>query len=135
MSRTVLERSDDYTIERDDESGVAIFTYTQYVSGEQLREVLDEWAAVIEATDVDRYVVNAEAFMAHPEEDKRWIAETWVPRLIDQGVRLGAGVHADSAVARLDMEEIERMVNEVDSDFTYRTFEAESDALEWLAER
>lgn len=135
MSRTVLERSDDYTIERDDESGVVIFAYTQYVSGEQLREVLDEWAAVIEAADVDRYVVNAEAFMAHPEEDKRWIAETWVPRLIDQGVRLGAGVHADSAVARLDMEGIEQMVNELHSDFTYRTFETESDALAWLAEQ
>ncbi|ELY64419.1 hypothetical protein [Natrinema versiforme] len=135
MTTTVLERTEEYTIERADALGVPIFTYNEYLTGERLREVARRWEAIIEATGVERYVVNTEAFMAHEEEDKQWLGETWLPNLIDHGVRAGAGVYADSAISSLDMGRIESTLNAIDPDFEYRTFGSEADALEWIAEQ
>ena len=135
MPTKVVERTEEYTIELDEELGVPIFTYNQFVSGETLREVALRWADVIETEGVERYVVNTEEFMAHRDEDKRWLAETWIPKLLDLGVRAGAGVYSDSAIASLDMGRIERKINGIDPQFEYRTFGSEADALAWLAEQ
>lgn len=135
METKVVEQTDDYTIELDAELGVPIFTYNRFLSGEELREVALRWAEVIEIVEVERYVVNTEEFMAHRDEDKYWLADTWLPKLIDLGVRAGAGVYSDSAIANLDMGRIETKLNEIDPGFEYRTFGSEADALAWLAEQ
>lgn len=135
MTATIVEQTEEYTIERDDRLGVPIFTYNEYLSGEQLRNVARRWEAVIEAAGVERYIVNTEEFMAHKEEDKQWLGETWLPNLIDHGVRAGAGVYADSAISSLDMGRIESTLNAIDPDFEYRTFGSEADAVEWLADQ
>ncbi|GAB3665927.1 hypothetical protein [Halopiger thermotolerans] len=133
MSTELIERTDEYTIELDEEQGVPIFTYNDFVSGEELREIARTWADFIASEGADRYVVNTESISAHDDADKRWLAETWLPNLIEQGVRYGAGVYADSAIASMDMEEIEGQLNAIDPDFEYRIFGSDDDALEWLA--
>ncbi|AEH37327.1 hypothetical protein [Halopiger xanaduensis] len=129
----LIERTDEYTIELDEEQGVPIFTYNAFVSGEELRDIARTWADFIASEDADQYVVNTESISAHDDADKRWLAETWIPDLIDHGVRHGAGVYADSAIASMDMEEIEGQLNAIDPDFEYRIFGSDDDALEWLA--
>lgn len=135
MTTTVVERTDDYTVELETELGIPIFTYDRFVTGEELREAALRWAEVIESEGVDRYVVNTESFMAHRDEDKQWLADTWIPKLLDLGVRAGAGVHSDSAVSTLEMGRVETKLNEIDPGFEYRTFTSDEDALAWLAER
>ncbi|SEV84721.1 hypothetical protein [Natrinema salifodinae] len=135
MEKEELERTDEHTIELETELGVPIFTYNAFVAGEQLRTIARRWEAVIEANGVERYVVNTEEFMAHTEEDKQWLAETWIPNLIEHGVRAGAGVYSDSAIASLDMGRIETALNSIDSRFEYRTFGTEADAIAWLREQ
>lgn len=73
--------------------------------------------------------------MAHEEEDKKWLAKNWLPSLLEHGVRAGAGVYSDSAIANLDMGRIERKLNAIDPRFEYRTFGTEAEALAWLAEQ
>ncbi|RKD97688.1 hypothetical protein [Halopiger aswanensis] len=133
MSTELIERTDEYTIELDEQQNVPIFTYNTFVSGEELRDIARTWADFIASEGADQYVVNTESISAHDDADKRWLAETWIPTLIEQGVRHGAGVYADSAIASMDMEEIEDQLNAIDPDFEYRTFGSDADALEWLA--
>ncbi|WP_126663093.1 hypothetical protein [Haloterrigena salifodinae] len=135
MTTKVVERTDDYTVELEPELGIPVFTYNRFVTGEELREAALRWAEVIEAEGADRYVVNTAEFMAHKDEDKEWLGETWIPKLLDLGVRVGAGVHADSAVASLEKRRIETALNEIDPRFKYRTFTSDADALAWLAEQ
>ncbi|ADB59996.1 hypothetical protein Htur_1104 [Haloterrigena turkmenica DSM 5511] len=135
MTTEIVERTDDYTVELESELGIPVFTYERFVTGEELREAALRWAEIIEAEDIDRYVVNTAAFMAHRDEDKQWLAETWIPKLLDLGVRAGAGVHSDSAVSSLEMGRVETKLNEIDPEFEYRTFTSDADALEWIAEQ
>ncbi|NGM67569.1 hypothetical protein G6M89_00860 [Natronolimnobius sp. AArcel1] len=135
MATKTLEETDQHTIELDAELDIPIFTYNKYVSGEGLREIASQWEDVIESEGADKYVVNTQSITAHDAEDKQWLAETWIPNLIDHGVRYGAGVFGDSALASMDMEEIEGKLNAIDPSFEYRMFASESEALDWLAEQ
>ncbi|SFR93691.1 hypothetical protein SAMN05216559_1352 [Halomicrobium zhouii] len=135
MSTETVEQTDDYTAEIDGTHGIPIFTYNKYVSGEELRAVARRWAEIVEEENADRYLVNTEEIAAHNDEDKQWLGKTWVPNLIDQGVRAGAGVYADSVISKGDMERIEEKLNAIDPDYEYRTFGSQSKAVEWLAEQ
>ncbi|WP_208288432.1 hypothetical protein [Halobacterium sp. R2-5] len=112
-----------------------MFTYEEYVSGDDLREIAREWADTVLERGAERYVVNTQAISAHDEEDKRWLAETWVPNLVENGVRAAAGVYADSAIAKMDNERIEEQLNAIDPDYEYRIFASNDEALSWLADQ
>lgn len=135
MLTETIEQTDEYTVELDGDHGIPIYTYNKYVSGEVLREVARRWAEIADEENATRYLVNTEEIAAHKDEDKQWLGETWVPNLIDQGIRAGAGVYADSVIAKGDMERIEEKLNSIDPTFEYRTFGSQSKAVEWLAER
>ncbi len=130
-----LQQTDEHTVEVDDEHGIPVFTYEEYVSGEDLREIAREWADTVLERGAERYVVNTQAISAHDEEDKRWLAETWVPNLVENGVRAAAGVYADSAIAKMDNERIEEQLNAIDPDYEYRIFASNDEALSWLADQ
>lgn len=131
----VIERTDVQTIEWDDEIGVPVFTWNDYVAGETFRENARRWEAFIEERGADMYIVNTEGVTAHDDDDKRWLAETWVPDLIDKGVRRGAGVYPDSAIASMEMEEVEEQISSIDPDFEFRACASNEEAKEWLADQ
>ncbi|MCG1002913.1 MULTISPECIES: hypothetical protein [Halobacterium] len=130
-----LQQTDEHTVAVDDDHGIPVFTYEAHVSGEELRDIAREWADVAFDRGAERYVVNAQAIAAHDDEDKQWLAETWVPNLIENGVHAGAGVYADSAIAKMDNERIEEQLNAIDSGFEYRIFSSNREALSWLADQ
>lgn len=134
MGREQLEQTDLYTVEWATSADVPVFTWTQFCSGENFRESLRSWEAVMDDHDVQRYLVNTEAVTAHDDEDKRWLAETWIPDLVEMGVHSGAGVYAGSAIAEMDMGRIEEQMSGIDPNYEFRIFDNESDALDWLAE-
>lgn len=135
MSTETVERTDEYTVELDGEHGIPIFTYNTYVSGEDLREIARRWAEIAEEEGAEHYLVDTQEIAAHNDEDKRWLGETWVPDLIEQGIRAGAGVYADSVISEGDMGRIEEQLNSIDPRFEYRAFDSHSKAVEWLAEQ
>jgi hypothetical protein len=128
----VIERNDIQTVEWDDEIDLPVFTWNEYAAGETFRENARRWAEVIEERGADKYLVNTEGVSAHDDADKRWLAEEWVPDLIDKGVRRGAGVYPDSAIASMEMEEVEEQLSALDPGFEFRAFASDEEAKEWL---
>lgn len=135
MPAETIEDTDEYTVSLDDERGIPVFTYETFLSGEEFRAVANRWEEIVAEQGAERYVVNTQAITAHDDEDKQWLAETWIPKLIDHGVRAGAGVFADSVIANMDMEQIESQLNAIDPGFEYRIFGSEADALAWLSDQ
>lgn len=135
VTREQIERTGLYTAEWEPEISVPVFTWTQFCSGEAFRESARSWEEIINDRNVERYMVNTEAVTAHDDEDKRWLAETWIPDLIDMGVHSGAGVYADSAIASIDTSTIEDNLSGIDPNDEFRVFEDESDAVAWLRAR
>ncbi|WP_435176717.1 hypothetical protein [Halorussus sp. AFM4] len=133
MSIETVEETSEYTIEKDTACDIPIFVYNEFASGEALREIADRWAEVIAEEGAEQYLVNTEEIAAHDDTDKEWLADTWVPNLIDRGVRAGAGVYADSTIADMEMERVEEMLSSLDPDFEYRVFGTQEEALDWLA--
>ncbi len=77
--------------------------------------------------------MNTEAVTAHDDGDRRWPAETWIPDLIGVGVRAGASVYPDSAIAGMDMQSIEEELSSIDERYEFRGFATAAAAREWLA--
>lgn len=132
---TVLEDADVYTIEWDEGLDVPVFSWDEYAAGEKFRESARQWESVMEQRGVEKYMVNTEAVTAHEEADKRWLAETWVSDLVDIGVRRGAGVFADSAIASMDMEEVEESMSSAHPDYEFRVFPNTEEARAWLRDQ
>lgn len=135
MASETLEETNTYAVEWDDDLEVPVFTWKEFVFGETFREISREWEDVIARKDADKYIVNTKGITAHDEEDTQWLAETWIPDLIDRGVQCGAGIFADSAIASMDMEQIETELSAIDPDYEFRVFATEGEAKEWLAEQ
>ena len=133
MSTETVAQTSEYTVKKDTEHGIPIFVYNEFTSGEDLREIANRWAEVIEEEDAKQYLVNTEEIAAHDDADKQWLADTWVPNLIDRGVRAGAGVYADSTIADMEMRRVEETLSSLDPNFEYRVFGTQSEALDWLA--
>ena len=132
QSMTLIEDADVYTVEWDEELDIPVFTWDEYTAGETFRETARKWEAVMEERDAEKYIVNTESVTAHEDADKRWLAETWVPDLVDLGVRYGAGVYADSAIASMEMEEVEESMSAVHPDYEFRVFASDEEAKSWL---
>jgi len=135
MSTEVYEDERAHRIEWNQRIDAPEFTWTEYVTGEEFRSSLVSLHEAIAAEGADRYLVDTREITAHDDEDKRWIAETWIPDLVDDGVRYGAGIYPDSAIAEMDMEKIEDQVNQISEQFTFRAFRGRDEAVAWLSEQ
>jgi hypothetical protein len=133
MAAELHDEGEYHTIEIDEELGAALFTWEAYDSGEPFRNSLNRLHEVLAEHGMERYLVDTRKITAHDEADKAWIAETWIPKLVDDGVRAGASVYPESAVADMDMDEIERSVNAIADDYTFKGFTDPERARSWLA--
>lgn len=133
MSMELVKETNEQIVEFDGDLGVPVFTWNAFLSGENFRRVAREWESFIAERGVERYVVNTENVTAHDDADKRWLAEEWIPSLIDHGVRAGAGVYADSTIASMEMSEVETQLSSIHPDFEFRVFATDDEAREWLA--
>jgi hypothetical protein len=133
MSAELYDDSTYHTIEIDEELGAALFTWDAYDSGEPFRNSLSRLREVLADRDMEKYLVDTRKITAHDEEDKAWIAETWIPRLVEEGVRAGASVYPESAIADMDMGGIEDSVNAIADGYTFKGFTDPDDARAWLA--
>lgn len=135
MSQQIAQESQYHAIEWDREIDAVRFTWKEYEAGEAFQTSLTQLHNAIEEAGTDKYLVDTRAITAHDDEDKQWITETWIPRLIDSGVRSGVSVYPESAISEMDMDGIEDSVNAIDDRFTFRAFTDIVAAREWLEGR
>jgi hypothetical protein len=135
MSVETVDRSASHTIEWNPEVEALEFAWNQFAKDEQLRTSLDALHEAIATRGADRYLVDTREIQAHQQEDEQWIAETWIPRLIDDGVRYGASVYPESTISDMEMKGIEEEGNSIDDRYTFRAFQDRTRAIEWLGDR
>lgn len=134
MPRTVTREDSAYTIEWDDDIGVVMHTWEEFVSGAEFRSGCAELADVIEEKGARKLLVDTSGIEAHDDADKAWLQEEWVPRVAEIGLEYSAQVHADSVISQMEMEEFDE---EADDDNPLDTFVTGDvgEAREWLAQQ
>lgn len=133
MPQEVYEDETNYTIEWDSDIGAVVHTWTGYTSGEAFREGCNALLDAIEAKGASKLVVNTSNVQAHDEEDKEWLEEEWIPKMVDAGILYNAQVHSDSVISKMEMEGL----NENMADAPYEPFVTDSmdEAREWVADQ
>jgi len=135
MPVEVLEKNDVFTAKWDPELGIPIFKWNGFVAGEEFRENARRWEEIMVEHGVAEYIVDTSEITAHDDADKQWLAETWVPDLIEHGIRRGAGVYAESTIASMEMEAVEKNMSAIHPEYEFRVFPTEEEAKAWLAEQ
>lgn len=131
MSRKVLAETSVYKAEWDSR-GFPVFTWKKFSAGDTFRDGARHWEEIMGERGVERYVVNTSGVTAHDDDDLQWLEETWIPDLIDMGIRYGAGVYADSVIAEMEMEKFEDRLSGIHPEYEFRVFGTEDEATEWL---
>lgn len=132
MSRDVKADTDHYTIEYDDEIDAVVHTWTEFSTGQRYRDGANALLTFIEDHDASKLIVDTSNVQAHNEEDKRWLRQEWIPRMMDAGVTHSATVHADSVIAEMEMEELSEDAGEVDGADQLMTADI-AEARDWIA--
>lgn len=127
-----VEANDVFSIHEDPSTGIPLFRWEEYVTGETFRTSARDWEDYIRREGCQKYIVDTQEVPAHEDSDKEWLAETWVPELIEMGVRRSAGVYRDSAIAKMDVGRIEESLSGIHPDYEFRTFETQAEAYDWL---
>ncbi|SDY27442.1 hypothetical protein [Halobellus clavatus] len=133
MAETVLEEADAYTAKWDPELEIPIFKWEGFVAGDEFRENARRWEEIMADRGVERYIVDTREIDAHDDADKQWLAETWVPALVDIGIRRGAGVYGESTLASMEMEQVEEELSAIHPEYEFRVFPTAEEAKDWLA--
>lgn len=132
MPRDVHADTDHYTIEYDDELDAVIHTWTEFSSGQRYRDGANAVLEFVEDRGASKLIVDTSNVQAHQDEDKRWLREQWIPRLMDAGVTHSATVHADTVIAEMEMDELSEDAGEVDGAEQIMTADMD-EAREWIA--
>jgi hypothetical protein len=133
MSIQVEADTQNYTIEVDDEIDAIVFTWSQFVTGQEFRDGANHLLEVIQREDKQKSIVDTSGIKAHDEADKEWLQGEWMPKIIDAGIEYSVSVTADSVIAEMEMEEF--VDQAADMDFTYVLAGDMGEAREWIAEQ
>lgn len=133
MPQQVIADEQHYTIELDEEVDAIVHTWDEFVAGEEFREGSNALLDVIRQQDKSKLMVDTSGIQAHDDEDKAWLEEEWMPRIIDAGIEYDVVVAGDSVVSEMEMEEF---VDQTDHlPLTFVMAGNKDEAREWLAER
>jgi len=131
MPQQVEEEGENYRIEWDSQLNAAIFTWTDFVSGEDFQEGANACLEYARKNDFSKIIVDSSGIQAHDDEDTEWLREEWVPAMLDEGVTEFATVHKDSVISEMDVEGMMEELKSLPHD-TYVTKDME-DARDWIA--
>jgi len=133
MSTQVAADTQNYTIEVDEEIDAVVFTWNQFVTGQEFREGSNHLLEVIRREDKRKSIVDTSGIKAHDEADKEWLQEEWMPKVIDAGIEYTVSVTGDSVIAEMEMEQF--VDQTADLPFTYVLAGDMGEAREWIAEQ
>jgi|APHM01.1.fsa_nt_gi hypothetical protein len=135
MEFNEVKRADTYSVHRHPETGLFLFRWEEFVTGEPFRGAARDWEEYLAEHSETRYMVDTRTVSAHDDADKQWLAETWIPDLIEMGVRRGAGIYGESAISEMDMGRIEESLSLIDPGYEFRVFETTDEAAEWIRQQ
>ena len=131
MTAAIETETDIYTIEWDDEIDTVVFTWTDFATGDRFKEGANALLEAFERSDSSKVINDTSGIQAHNEEDKAWLQEEWVPKIIDAGMEYNAIVHQESVISEMDIEEFSEGVE--DLPYEVHVTSSLDDAREWMA--
>jgi hypothetical protein len=129
----VIEETESYKIEVDEEIDAVIHTWTATVSGEEFRQGANALLEFAADNDFTKMIVDSSRIEAHTKEDRTWLQEEWAPAIIDAGMMYSGVVHPESLIAEMDIERLMEGMGE--SEHRSYITESLSEAREWIAEK
>jgi hypothetical protein len=131
MSCEVIAEQRLYTLEWDDGLDAIVYTWDEFAAGETFRDGANDLLEVSRERDTSKLIVDTSGIRARGD-DQVWPENEWVPKIIDAGIEHSATVHADSTVAKTD---IESSIDDVDGLHTVMMTDSIREAREWTAEQ
>lgn len=80
-----------------------------------------------------RMLINQVGMAPFSRQEQEWVAQEWLPRALEAGYRYGAVVVSTDVMVRLATAYITTQAPA--SALTYRSFETDSEAVEWLQQQ
>jgi hypothetical protein len=133
MSTQVHTDHENYTIEIDDAIGTIVFTWDQFVTGQEFRDGANDLLEVIRREDKHKLIVDTSGIKAHDDADKEWLQEEWIPKTIEAGIEYSVSVPGESVISEMEMEEFVDQAQ--DLPYTYVLVGDMQEAREWIAEQ
>lgn len=133
MPKQVHEETETYCIEYDSEINTVIFTWKEFVSGDDFQAGSNALLRYFEDKDSSKLIVDTSGIEAHDEEDQQWLQEVWTPKMIEAGLEYDAVVHPDSVIAAMDTEEIMTAMEDLPYEALWT--DDKTEAREWMAEK
>lgn len=100
----------------------------------QFRALLTHLAQALVRRQWDKILVDQREMAPFSPAEQDWMTNEWLPRAVrESGYRYGAVLVAHDVFARLAMNQLVMATRTLTH--TYRTFEAEDDAVAWLAQQ
>lgn len=97
----------------------------------QFRAILTHLVQALARHRWSKALIDQRAMAPYSPAELDWMSNEWLPRAVrEYGYRFGAALVAHDVFARLAMNQL--VMGNRGLPHTYRTFEAESDALAWL---
>ena len=97
----------------------------------QFRALLTHTAQALSRRQWSKILVDQRDMSPFNPSEQDWMTNEWLPRAVQEnGYRLGAILVAHNVFARLAMNQF--MMASRNLEHTYRTFEAEETAVDWL---
>ena len=110
-----------------------MFYWKAFSTGERFRDGANDLLEFIKEQDARKLIVNTRGIKAHNDEETEWLAEEWVPKIIDAGIESSVTVHRDSVVSEMDMEDFYEKMDDFDYESTMT--DDMDEAREWIVER
>lgn len=95
-----------YSLEWDEEIEAVVFTWNEFASGQRFRKGANELLEFIRSKNASKLIVDASGIKVHDNEDQRWLAEEWLPKIIDAGIEYTATVYEDTPLAEMEMKSL-----------------------------
>ncbi|MDQ2771469.1 MAG: STAS/SEC14 domain-containing protein [Bacteroidota bacterium] len=97
----------------------------------QFRAILTHLAQALSRHGWGNVLIDQREMAPYTPAELAWMGEEWLPRaVLDFGYRFGAAVVAHNVFARLAMNQL--ILANRTLPHTYRTFEGNAEAVEWL---
>lgn len=133
MATELETETDFYRIEWDDEIDTVIFTWTDFATGDRFKEGANALLEAFERRDSSKVINDTSGIQAHNEEDKRWLQEEWIPKILDAGMEYNVIVHKESVISEMDIEAFSEQLEKLP--YEHHMTDSMDDAREWMASK
>jgi hypothetical protein len=107
--------------------------FKTHVQGDEYREALLKGIDCLQSLGYTKWLISSSSLIVINSQDQLWIMKEWIPASFRAGLKYFAALVPLSNTGRNVLENMGMSLS--NDSFTYRLFEDESSAIQWLSEQ